>query len=359
MLPKVDSEHGEIVVPCLGISESIDFLTTQLEFRLESIFPADSPRTAILSGYGLHIRLKTGFPTSFEERLEIRIPGLKKGQKVFSEFIPIDFVDAVVRDIVPTPRPLLQVNSRSDESSWITGRAGMRYRDLIPDRLGGFLIASHIHVPNPGPVADYVHYHNIRFQLIFCLKGWARLVYEDQGEPFVFEAGDCVLQPPGIRHRVLESSGNFDVVEVSCPAEHETHVEHEMELPNGSINHDRLFESQRFVWSRVSKAQWQSDRFLGFESRETGIEDASGNKVNARVLRSAVNKGVTTPYVNPKMSFLFIVEGEITLNIDGKAFPLEPYDSIFLPASTDSELQVDSDSCEFLEITITGIEGRT
>ena len=78
----------------------------------------------------------------------------------------------------------------------------MLYRDLLPDRYGGLVIASHIHVPEGGNVSDYVHYHRVAFQLIFCVKGSARLVYEDQGEPFDLCAGDCVLQPPTLRHKV-------------------------------------------------------------------------------------------------------------------------------------------------------------
>ena len=46
--------------------------------------------------------------------------------------------------------------------------------------------------------------------MIYCMKGWVRLVYEDQGEPFLLEPGDCVLQPPEIRHRVLESPPGLD-----------------------------------------------------------------------------------------------------------------------------------------------------
>jgi quercetin dioxygenase-like cupin family protein len=107
-----------------------------------------------------------------------------------------------------------------------TGRAGMEYRDLIPDRLGGRVVASHIRITRGGEVPDYVHYHKIQFQMIYCKSGWVRVVYEDQGPAFVLEAGDCVLQPPEIRHRVLESSASAEVIEVSSPAEHETWVEH-------------------------------------------------------------------------------------------------------------------------------------
>jgi hypothetical protein len=61
----------------------------------------------------------------------------------------------------------------------------MHYRDLLPSRQGGRFIASHIRIPDGGPVADDVHHHDVRFQLIHCVAGWVRLVYEDQGEPFV------------------------------------------------------------------------------------------------------------------------------------------------------------------------------
>src|SRR3546814_7577110 len=102
----------------------------------------------------------------------------------------------------------------------------MHYRDLIPGRLGGRFIASHIRIPDGGEVADYVHYHRVRFQMIFCKTGWVRVVYEDQGPPFVLHAGDCVLQPPQIRHRVLEASAGLEVVELGCPAVHETCADH-------------------------------------------------------------------------------------------------------------------------------------
>src|SRR6185436_13024852 len=109
---------------------------------------------------------------------------------------------------------------------WTRGRAGMRYRDLIPGRQGGRFIASHIAIPEGGPVADYVHHHFVRVQLIYCHRGWVRVVYEDQGAPFMLEAGDCVLQPPGIRHRVLESSVGLEVIEIGSPAVHETFADH-------------------------------------------------------------------------------------------------------------------------------------
>src|SRR5690349_7367988 len=103
----------------------------------------------------------------------------------------------------------------------------MRYRDLLPGRQGGRFIASAIRIDQGGPVPDYVHYHRVRFQLLYCVRGWVRVVYEGQGDPFVMAPGDCVLQPPRIRHRVLESSPGLEVIEVAGPAEHETLADHD------------------------------------------------------------------------------------------------------------------------------------
>src|SRR5215475_61886 len=119
----------------------------------------------------------------------------------------------------------------SANAVWYVGRAGMQYRDLIPGRLGGHFIASHIRITGGGETQDYVHYHKAHFQVIYCKKGWARLVYEDQGPPFLLEEGDCALQPPEIRHRVLESSADMEVIELASPAEYETRADNEVRLP--------------------------------------------------------------------------------------------------------------------------------
>ena len=150
-------------------------------------------------------------------------------------------------------RLVREAPARARDGAWHRGRAGMDYRDLVPDRRGGELIASHIRIEQGGPVPDYVHYHDVRVQLIYCLRGWVRLVYEDQGEPFVMIVGDCVVQPPQIRHRVLECSAGLEVIEVAAPAVHTTHVDHELALP--TARRDRTYSGQRFVWCRPGELE--------------------------------------------------------------------------------------------------------
>ena len=177
-------------------------------YRLDMIKPADAPREALVSRDGVQRRLVCE-----------RFPDARVGGE----------------------------HGRAEGCKWNRGRAGMEYRDLIPDRLDGRVIASHIRLVGGGPVDDRVHYHKIDLQMIYCLKGRIRVVYEDQGPPFWLEPGDCVVQPPEIRHRVLESTPGAEVLEVTMPAEHETWIDHEMELPTQSFRPEREWSGQRFV----------------------------------------------------------------------------------------------------------------
>ena len=217
-------------ISCENLDEAIEQYK-QLGYRLDMICPADAPREALLS----------------------------KGDE--------------------TIRLVSNAQRTTNNGQWITGRAGMEYRDLIPGRLGGKVIASHIRLTQGGEVPDYVHYHKIDFQMIYCKKGRIKVVYEDQGPSFWLETGDCVLQPPEIRHRVLECTAGAEVIEVSMPAEHETWVEHEIALPTIVVNPDRDFGGQRFVCHTAEN--------VVDDIRDTGIANATGDLVEVLVLREA------------------------------------------------------------------------
>jgi quercetin dioxygenase-like cupin family protein len=198
-----------------------------------------------------------------------------------------------------------------DANGWLRGRAGMMYRDLIPSRLGGKLIASHIRLTEGGPVSDYVHYHKVDFQLIYSLRGRIRVVYEGQGEPFWIEPGDCVLQPPEIRHRVLECEAGSEVLELSSPAEHETWVEHEITLPTAEVDPEWLFGGQRFVRSVAQEATWQPTETNGVELRDTGIFAATNGLLDVSIRRTKNPEDVSAFCRHPGMTALgFVVAGK-------------------------------------------------
>ena len=191
----------------------------------------------------------------------------------------------------------------------------MLYRDLIPGRLGGRYIASHITIPDGGPVADWVHYHRIVFQIIVVRRGWVRVVYEDQGEPFVMEPGDLVLQPPQIRHRVLESSAGLEVIEIGSPALHETLADHELDLPTGDVDPDRDFEGQRFLRHIAAETPWTP--FLGGEAQETGLIGATAGLAAARIVRPAGAADLHFPSHSGELVFGFVLDGSARLQAGG------------------------------------------
>ena len=246
---------AEVVLPCDDLEETLAFFIDRLGFRVETIFPADSPRVAVISGHGLRLRLAVGAPGPVP-RLRIVCDHASRLQTELQRApnsLPIEFVATRAAIELPSLKPS-HVVSRIEGADWVVGRAGMLYRDLIPDRQGGLFIASHIHIPEGGPVPDYPHFHKIRFQVIYCHRGWGRVVYEGQGAPFIMHPGDCVLQPPEIRHQVLECSSNLEVIEIGCPAIHETWADHDMTLPTRQVDSGRLFSDQRFVRHAAEQA---------------------------------------------------------------------------------------------------------
>ena len=251
---------AQVLMTCETLEPSLSFFTQRLGFRIDAIFPADDPSTAMISGYGLQLRLVRGKGAGVSVLYLLCDDPLAAGAGETTLTAPNGVTVKLVAADPPMETPVTQqalvVTRAAEADYWIVGRAGLRYRDLIPERHGGAFIASHIRVLEGGPVPDYVHFHKIRFQAIFCRKGWVRVVYEDQGEPFEMHAGDCVLQPPMIRHRVLASSAGAEVVEIGAPAEHITMADHTLELPNPRLNRERDFGGQRFVRHIAARAPW-------------------------------------------------------------------------------------------------------
>ena len=344
----------QFVLPCADLDAAARFLSESLGFRLDRIRPADAPRVAQLSGYGVSLRLEVD-PAAAPGRLHLvsRDPELLArigdGQTgPGGTLVTAERADAEL--VVPRPTTEVVVTPAGAGATWAAGRAGMQYRDLLPGRLGGAFIASHIRIPEGGPVPDYVHHHDILFQIIYCVGGSVRLVYEDQGEPFTMQAGDCVLQPPHIRHRVLDCSDKFEVVEVGAPAEHDTFVDHDLDLPNGR-NPERLFSGQAFVHHRAADARWQRSEYEGVEARDSGIADATGGLVSLRVLRWPRPLSSLALAADETLQFRFVLEGEVALDI-GADPPqrLAAHAAFALPAGVVSRLDSDAPGA-LLEVT--------
>jgi quercetin dioxygenase-like cupin family protein len=355
---------AQVVLPADPLDPTLNFFTKRLGFRVDAIFPADAPSTAQLSGHGLTIRLQPPAPHLAPGALRLVCDdpnafGEGADELTAPNGTVVALVDANAPMVMPPLSPSLVVARADDASHWGVGRAGMHYRDIIPGRQGGRFIGSHIRIPGGGPVPDYVHYHKVRFQMIYCHKGWVRLVYEDQGEPFVLHAGDCVLQPPEIRHRVLESGDGLEVIELGCPAEHETLAEHQITLPTGRSLPDRDFGGQRFVRHVAATAAWHRWRVDGFEYRDIGIGHATDGLAGVRVARPTPAAG-ETPWVahDDEFVFLFVLAGTVTFScidvVDGEpvSYPLVEGDTVVVPAGMAHRLSAWSSDLELLDVTL-------
>ena len=297
---------AQIVLPCENFNRTFEFFTETLGFRIEMIFPADAPSNAVISGYGLTLRLKTSTEI---QPLTLKLFGdfsnLSEREIYSPDGVRIIFSDNQSKIEIPDGTNEFVLTKFENENVWSEGRAGMLYRDLIPSRLGGRFVASHISIPTGGEVPDYVHFHKVRFQMIYCISGWAKLVYECQGEPFVMNAGDCVLQPPEIRHRVLETSDKFEVFEIGCPAIHETFADHELPLPNAEIAPEKIYGGQRFLHHIAENAVWETSEIEGFETRNTQIGEATKGLADVRVFRALAKTNFSVKHSNEFLFFLF------------------------------------------------------
>jgi mannose-6-phosphate isomerase-like protein (cupin superfamily) len=345
--PDLSAAPAEVQLRCDDLTPALEFFVGELGFRIETIFPADDPRVASLSGHGLRLRLAPGEG----DPGVIRLSGAPR-TLIAPNATRIEFVDPDPPIEIPPLRAEFMVTRAADGPQAGTGRAGMLYRDLIPGRLGGRFIASHIAIPNGGLVADWTHFHKVRFQMLVCRRGWVRLVYEDQGAPFLFQAGDCVLQPPRIRHRVLESSDGFEVVEIGCPALHETLADHAMALPNSILAPDRDFGGQRFLHHVAAHTPWTPHGADGFEARETGMAGATGGLADVRAIRPAASRGFEAAPHDGEFFFGFVLEGSATLEHDGARHPLGPTDAFVIPAGDAWGLSGASQDLQLLEVML-------
>lgn len=356
-IPANAIRSAEYVLPCSELNEALQFFLKELRFRLDEIYPADDPSTAVISGHGMRLRLVrggAGVPGTIILRCQDP-DSFAAGERtlIAPNGTTVEIADADPPLVIPPTQHSFVVRRLKDGEPWIIGRAGMRYRDLVPDRLGGSMIASHIRVPDAGPVPDNVHFHIVGFQMIYCYRGWVRLVYEDQGEPFDLKAGDCVLQPPQIRHRVLESSGGLEVIEIGCPAEHITTLDHEMTLPTGKVDPGKNFRGQIFCRHEAAKARWEPWRIDGFEARDTGIGAATRGVASVKVVRPKALPDARPTSHDCDICFAFLLEGETTLRAEGHdTRRLTAGDAFVTPPGLKTILTRCSSDLELLEVTL-------
>ena len=107
-------------------------------------------------------------------------------------------------------------------------RSYAKYRDLGISKATNGMVQAHVIKMVPPCLPEVVskrHYHDVQFQMIYVLKGWMKGEYEGAGV-ITMREGTCWLQPPKIKHTVLDYSDDCELLEIIMPADFDT-VEHD------------------------------------------------------------------------------------------------------------------------------------
>ena len=113
--------------------------------------------------------------------------------------------------------------SRAKNTEFSSGLRGFfQYRDLgINDATSGDYGANVIKATAGENSIGEWHYHKLKFQMVYILKGWVKFEYKGEGS-FTFQEGDTVYQPPEIPPREIEHSEDLELIEITSPANFET-----------------------------------------------------------------------------------------------------------------------------------------
>jgi hypothetical protein len=122
------------------------------------------------------------------------------------------------------PKQTFNANHFREEDFRADGlRTYARYRDLGMSKATNGLLQAHVIrlIPPCDPkVVSKRHYHDVDVQMIYVLKGWIKGEYD--GQVVTMRQGGAWLQPPKIKHTVLDYSDDCELLEIVLPADFKT-----------------------------------------------------------------------------------------------------------------------------------------
>ncbi|MBO0710690.1 MAG: cupin domain-containing protein [Acetobacteraceae bacterium] len=110
-------------------------------------------------------------------------------------------------------------HATATSAPFVPGRRDfLKYRDLGVTAASGGRMRAQITVATGKMQDTGWHYHVCDSQLVYCLKGWVDLVFED-GRTIRVQAGESLFIPGGLKHNEIGMSEDFEILEVSVPAD--------------------------------------------------------------------------------------------------------------------------------------------
>jgi quercetin dioxygenase-like cupin family protein len=111
-----------------------------------------------------------------------------------------------------------------DSAPLVQGRRDfLKYRDLGVTKASQGRMRAQVTVATGKMQKTGWHYHVCDSQLVYGLKGWVDLEFED-GRKIRVKAGESLFIPGGLKHNETAMSEDFEILEVSVPADMGTKV---------------------------------------------------------------------------------------------------------------------------------------
>jgi quercetin dioxygenase-like cupin family protein len=125
-------------------------------------------------------------------------------------------------------------HQKRNEGEWKSDglRGFFEYKDLgVRQATDGNVICHLVRAAKEPTEGTGWHIHVLKFQIVVMNKGWAKFIYGDK--PTLVEAGDVVVQQPGLIHYLYDYSPDMEYMEICSPADFgslEVHG-HNVEVP--------------------------------------------------------------------------------------------------------------------------------
>ena len=233
-------------------------------------------------------------------------------------------------------------------------RPFMQYRDLgLRAATGGLMRAEHIRVTGKMDARTGWHCHDLDFQLVFVLKGYVKFTTQD-GETVTLKVGDCAHLPSLYRHDEFEFAPDFEVIEITAPADVTTIAGNDPLAPRGTDVPGRVSVfAASYDSPDAYKVGHGPRRFLAY--RDAAATAATGRRVNVSVVRNSQAGDGSTGwhYHSLACQFIFVLKGWSRVDVEGEGeFTVRAGDSMTIPNGLKHDVTGFSEDFTVLELNI-------
>jgi quercetin dioxygenase-like cupin family protein len=222
-----------------------------------------------------------------------------------------------------------------DGGTWERGlRPHFEYRDLgLAAVTGGKLTAMHIRtVPGAGEMRSDWHCHDLDFQFFYVVKG-SITIETAHGETHTLGPGDTGYHPPLYFHREYDVSPDYEVVEITAPAEADTFTGRDAPLPERAAGLDPE-RRPVYTFERPESYELGAGPRKFFKYRDLGTRGPTGGRIHLHLVRATGRPGDGTGWHYHSMAQWFMIvggRGEIRVEQRPRQ-PLEPGDTMCIGA---------------------------